>query len=676
MHPLLPLPPAPDRRPGHRVPDALPLAPRRSLTTRACSGVLDVSAASGRAVRRGVAARGPRVTALALVGVTGLAAPAVALIQMPVPRPPVALPAQIEGLAGLDPQQACAGAQPGVLDFRDMVLATYPGTSSSGIVRSCGSGSRSEHKEGRAWDWRVNAYDSTQRAQADALLAWLVAPDSQGRPAAMARRLGVMYVIWNRQMWSSYEAGAGWQRYTGPNPHTDHVHFSFSWAGALGRTSFWDGGVSPPVRNPYLGGAPQVGETAAPGSGARPVLRLGASGPAVADVQRRLGIGVDGGFGPATQAAVVAFQTRRGLVADGVVGAGTWRALDSAEAERPAPASARPVLEVGDEGASVAALQRLLGIRADGGFGPVTERAVRDFQAGAGLTVDGVVGPATWRALDARGVQPVPTPPTATPVVAPAAPPPAPAAPQAGALPELERGDRGDAVRDLQRRLGISTDGIFGPGTDRAVRAFQAGAGLGVDGVVGPRTWRALLSATPGAPPPQPPAPASAGPATPAPLGSEGGPRPELEAGDRGDAVRVLQRGLGIGADGIFGPGTERAVRAFQAGAGLGVDGVVGPRTWAALLSGAPVRAAEPVAAADPVAPPPPPADDLSGVSAVELEVGDRGDAVRTLQTRLGVAADGIFGPGTERAVRELQASRGLLVDGVVGPQTWAALRG
>ena len=54
-------------------------------------------------------------------------------------------------------------------------------------------------------------------------------------------------------------------------------------------------------------------------------------------------------------------------------------------------------------------------------------------------------------------------------------------------------GSHGDAVAEIQRQLGVTADGLFGPVTDAAVRAFQARNGLDVDGVVGPVTWTALF---------------------------------------------------------------------------------------------------------------------------------------------------------------------------------------
>ncbi len=58
----------------------------------------------------------------------------------------------------------------------------------------------------------------------------------------------------------------------------------------------------------------------------------------------------------------------------------------------------------------------------------------------------------------------------------------------------------------------------------------------------------------------------------------------------------------------------------------------------------------------------------------VTLRKGDRGKAVKRLQGRLRVGADGIFGPATHRAVKRFQKRRGLTVDGIVGPQTRRAL--
>lgn len=75
----------------------------------------------------------------------------------------------------------------------------------------------------------------------------------------------------------------------------------------------------------------------------------------------------------------------------------------------------------------------------------------------------------------------------------------------------LRAGDRGAAVAELQRALGVSDDGVFGPATLAAVRAFQAHKGLAVDGIVGAMTWAALQARDSVAqakrnPPPQPPA--------------------------------------------------------------------------------------------------------------------------------------------------------------------------
>jgi hypothetical protein len=90
----------------------------------------------------------------------------------------------------------------------------------------------------------VSAHDRADVARASALLDWLLEKDARGKKYGNARRLGIMYIIWNRRIWSSEQAKDGWRPYAGANPHTNHVHFSFSWAGAMRRTSFWTGQVA------------------------------------------------------------------------------------------------------------------------------------------------------------------------------------------------------------------------------------------------------------------------------------------------------------------------------------------------------------------------------------------------------------------------------------------------
>jgi subtilisin family serine protease len=140
-----------------------------------------------------------------------------------------------------DPQRTCDPTEKaGTVALAALLLDAVPGTGHLGITRDCDLGPTSEHKEGRAFDWAIRP---SLRDAADEVLARLLAPDTEGNPHALARRTGVMYIVWDGHIWSSYRAAAGWRPFTGPDPHDDHVHLSLSWDGALGRTSLWQAGM-------------------------------------------------------------------------------------------------------------------------------------------------------------------------------------------------------------------------------------------------------------------------------------------------------------------------------------------------------------------------------------------------------------------------------------------------
>ena len=110
-------------------------------------------------------------------------------------------------------------------------------------------------------------------------------------------------------------------------------------------------------------------------------------------------VGLDGAFGPNTEAATENFQSSVSLNQTGVADRYTWAKVFGYG--RPAHTTLRP----GSSGAEVKYLQRLLTnhgftLSTDGVFGPKTEAAVIAFQAANDLDPDGIVGPLTWKTLE------------------------------------------------------------------------------------------------------------------------------------------------------------------------------------------------------------------------------------------------------------------------------------
>ncbi|MGA0011042.1 MAG: peptidoglycan-binding protein [Candidatus Nanopelagicales bacterium] len=163
-----------------------------------------------------------------------------------------------------------------------------------------------------------------------------------------------------------------------------------------------------------------------------PVASEGDYGTVIEIAQRALDVEPTGYFGPKTKAAVAEYQEAIGLPATGQIATFTWSALgaetvaaaldaastadgfvdgepadiqESAQADaeaktRTAKASDAPVLEETDQGESVAVVQRALGVKpATGYFGPVTAKAVRQFQSDNGIPTTGVIATYTWGAL-------------------------------------------------------------------------------------------------------------------------------------------------------------------------------------------------------------------------------------------------------------------------------------
>lgn len=120
-----------------------------------------------------------------------------------------------------------------------------------------------------------------------------------------------------------------------------------------------------------------------------------------------------------------------------------------------------------------------------------------------------------------------------------------------------------------------------------------------------------------------------------------------LKTGMSGQPVKILQEKLGVEADGVFGPNTEKALKAYQDSQNIAVDGIAGPDTFA----------------------------HMGLVELILLRQGTKGETVKKLQEKLGIGADGIFGAGTAAAVKAYQEENGLQIDGLAGPKTLSHMK-
>lgn len=321
-------------------------------------------------VERGLRAAAAAVVALGLALGLQAGAPSEPASAVPPPPAPASVPADVEPLAAYVPANSCTvKTRPGTAKLGQLLVATYPGTSFGG-ARTCGATPDSEHHDGRAVDWMNNVRKSKEKKQGKAVVDWLLASDEQGNRYANARRLGVMYVIWDNKIWGAYRPSDGWREYNGclakskqkksldAACHRNHMHISLSWAGAMGRTSYWSGEVAAPdfgrcrpadmswaysYKKPNPTPCPRVSRVKAPKGSSKTMktlvtysgrgIKKGDRFPAVKAVQKTVGAKQTGTWSSASITKLKAFQTRHDLDDTGKLNYATWRAL--LEAQKP-----------------------------------------------------------------------------------------------------------------------------------------------------------------------------------------------------------------------------------------------------------------------------------------------------------------------------------------------------
>jgi peptidoglycan hydrolase-like protein with peptidoglycan-binding domain len=235
-------------------------------------------------------------------------------------------------------------------------------------------------------------------------------PDSRNLTGVLAREDAAQR--FNAQTWPPFD-GIAAHVYMIYNDHWDAGRINSPRIGQLVREIL--AGQGRPIPPPSGVGTPSQPQQDG-------MLRQGMSGGIVKMLQELLiGLGfacgpagADSEFGPDTDAAVRAFQQDRGLDVDGIAGPATLHAISEAYAwarpptPAPGPASpwpgrylllSDPMMHGGDVNAWQAQMaHRGWRIGVDGWYGLESLSVCKTFQADKHLTVDGVVGPATWQA--------------------------------------------------------------------------------------------------------------------------------------------------------------------------------------------------------------------------------------------------------------------------------------
>lgn len=189
-------------------------------------------------------------------------------------------------------------------------------------------------------------------------------------------------------------------------------------------------------------------------------------------------ITVDGYFGPSTHDATLNFQRFFGLAADGIVGPKTLGVMAFTKSEyykkqnAPIARPVDPTIKRGTTGEQVKTVQKIVGVTADGVFGPKTEAAVKTYQQKLGVPQTGV-----WDATTRNKHSAYTTLPAYT------------------KQPLIQKGHKGEAVKIWQNALNkysgqrLAVDGDFGNATYLATFNFQRFFSMKADGIVGPKTW-------------------------------------------------------------------------------------------------------------------------------------------------------------------------------------------